>query len=75
MTKLENIHFFSSWIESAISSALHSSIESILLVIRIDRFSSLLETLGGSGSNKILECISTFLKTAINNPFPGGARL
>jgi diguanylate cyclase (GGDEF)-like protein len=69
LTKLENIHFFSSRIESAISSALHSSVESILLVIRIDRFSSLLETLGRSGSNKILEDISTFLKTAINKPF------
>jgi multidomain signaling protein FimX len=69
LTKLENSDFFTARIESAISRALQSSVVSILLVVRIDKFRNLQETLGRSGSNRVLEDISGFLKTAINKSF------
>jgi multidomain signaling protein FimX len=69
LTKLENSDFFTSRIESAISCALQTKVISILLVIRIDKFKSLQETLGRSGSNRVIEDIGGFLKTAINKHF------
>lgn len=66
---LDNNHYFLSRLDSAISCALDKKANSLLLVVRINNFNQLLETLGKAGTNLVLNEISEFLSSSINHPF------
>ena len=69
ITRLDNLPFFESRVESAITAAINESTDSMLLVTRIDRFRHLQETIGKAATLQVLSEIAGFLDTAINKAY------
>lgn len=69
ITRLDNLPGFRARLESAIAAAIDRREQSVLLVVRIDRFARVRQALGQAGTNAVLAEIADFLNRAISKPF------
>ena len=69
ITRLDNQAAFNTRLESAIAAARERQVESALLVVRLEPFRKLLDSLGTAATNRVLADIGQFLEQAISKPF------
>lgn len=72
LTKLDNRPHFITRIESAIRSAVQKGSFSSLILVEVDDFADIADTLGRSSSNLVLNDIALYLQQAITKPFAAG---
>lgn len=69
ITRLENLPFFTTRIETAIATAIESNSASVLMVARINHMEKVEQKLGIAATNQTLNEISTYLKNAVKKLF------
>lgn len=69
VTRLDNLPYFQTRLESAIDKALNLQTSSLLLVVRFENYMALQDRIGRTGTGKVLMDISEFLHAELNRPF------